>query len=181
MATMRGLVPLLMITVLTGPAGAATLSEMRELNATQKPGTQVVCNRLTEIRVKDVAKPIPVESQMTGVVLLNEGDRMVFDMTYTQTNIGGQSPFRTEKYRLTTTLEKTRLRNEVDPQTITLSLPYARAYEAELLAILKDSTVSWDDYSLFRITTMPDYEVLPGPDTPGDNVMSCTLRAAPLP
>lgn len=78
--------------VTTRDAGAATLSEMRMINARQKPGMTVACRELEEIWIKGQAEPVRVESLLTGVVLQNEGDRMVFDVTYTQKNVGWEAP-----------------------------------------------------------------------------------------
>ena len=173
---MMGLTALL--GVATRDAGAATLSEMRMINASQKPGMTVACRELTEIRIKGLAEPVRVESLLTGVVLQNEGDRMVFDVTYTQKNIGWEAPFRTETYRLTTTLEDTRQKLAVDPATIRLSLTYARNREEYFLGLLKASPVSYDDYSTYRVKSADDYQILTGPASPDAPMMHCTVRTS---
>lgn len=173
---MIGLTALLGVT--TRDAGAATLSEMRMINASQKPGMTVACRELEEIRIKGQAEPVRVESLLTGVVLKNEGDRMVFDVTYTQKNVGWEAPFRTETYRLITTLEGTRQKLAVDPATIRLSLPYARNREEYFLGLLKASTVSYEDYSIYRVTSATDYQILPRPASPDAPVMHCTVHSA---
>lgn len=171
---MMGLTALLGMT--TRDAGAATLSEMRMINASQKPGMTVACRELMEIQIKGQAEPVRVESLLTGVILQNEGDRMVFDVTYIQKNVGWEAPFRTETYRLTTTLEGTRQKLAVDPETIRLSLPYARNREEYFLGLLKASTVSYDNYSTYRVTSATDYQILPGPLSPDAPVMHCSVR-----
>ncbi|MCK7310525.1 hypothetical protein [Enterobacter quasiroggenkampii] len=80
-------------------AGAAMLSEMRMVNASQKPGMVIICSRTSEIQQKGES-PVRIESLLRGVVLQNSGDRMEFDVTYTQRNTEETFPFRTEKYRL---------------------------------------------------------------------------------
>ena len=159
-------------------AVAATLSEMRMINASQKPGMTVACSELTEIRIKGQKEPVRIESLLTGVVLQNEGDRIAFDVTYIQKNVGWQAPFRTETYRLTTTLEETRQKLAVDPATIRISLPYARDREEYYLGLLKANTVSYDDYSTYRVTSATDYQILPGPASPDAPVMHCKVRTA---
>ncbi|KEY58872.1 hypothetical protein [Serratia sp. DD3] len=171
----------ILITILvgmnTGHSYAATLGEMQELYASQKPGTVVVCKGLTEIHIGQ-AEPIRIEDLQTGIVLENEGDRMVFDVTYTRKRVGEQDPFSTERYRLTTTLEKTRQKIAIDPQTIELSFPHARSLEEKMLAMMKEQPVFWEDYSVYRITTLLDYQILPRPEKPDEAVTYCTNRAA---
>lgn len=173
---MIGLTALLGVT--TRDAGAATLSEMRMINASQKPGMTVACRELEEIRIKGQAEPVRVESLLTGVVLQNEGDRMVFDVTYTEKNVGWEAPFRTETYRLITTLEGTRQKLAVDPAIIRLSLPYARNREEYYLGLLKASAVSYDDYSTYRVMSATDYQILPDPASPDAPVMHCKVHTA---
>ena len=67
----------------------------------------IICSRTSEIPQKGES-PVRIESLLRGVVLQNDGDRMMFDVTYTQRNAEESIPFRTEKYRLTTELEATR-------------------------------------------------------------------------
>lgn len=164
------------LAVTTPVAGAATLSEMRLLNASQKPGMTVTCREFMEIPLKGQAEPVRVESVLTGVVLQNDGDRIVFDVTYTQTNAGWQAPFRTETYRLTTTLEATRQKLAVDPETLSISLPYARDREAYFLGLLKAHAVSYDEYSRYQVTSATDYQILPQPESGDAPVMSCSVR-----
>lgn len=156
-------------------AGAVTLSEMRMINASQKPGMVAICKRTTEIPQKG-EPPVRIDSLLTGVVLQNDGDRLVFDVTYTQRNAAQQGPFRTEKYRLTTELEATRQKMMIDPETIQLSLPYARGLEETFLTGMKASTVSYGDYSSYRVISATDYQILPGPDSPDAPVTHCTVR-----
>ncbi|HCM1865994.1 TPA: hypothetical protein N3A31_004010 [Salmonella enterica subsp. houtenae serovar 43:z4,z32:-] len=164
--------------VTTPVAGSATLSEMRMLNARQLPGMTVTCREFMDIPLKGQAEPVRVESVLTGVVLQNDGDRIVSDVTYTQTNAGWQAPFRTETYRLTTTLEATRQKLAVYPETLSISLPYARDREAYFLGLLKASTVSYDDYSTYRVMSATDYQILPGPASPDAPVMHCKVHTA---
>jgi len=158
-------------------AGAATLSEMRMINASQKPGIVVTCNRTTKIP-QNGEPPVRIDSLLTGVVLQNDGDRLVFDVTFTQRYPAQPGPFRTEKYRLTTELEATRQKMVIDPETIELSLPYARGLEETFLTGMKASTVSYDDYSTYRVISATDYQILPGPEFPDAPVMHCTIRTA---
>lgn len=99
-------------------------------------------------------------------MLQNDGDRMVFDVTYTQRNAEETVPFRTEKYRLTTELEATRQKMAIDPETIELSLPRARGLEETFLDGIKARPVSYDDYSTYRVTSATDYQIPPGPESP---------------
>lgn len=168
-----GLVTLLAGTVLD--AEAATLSEMRMINASQQPGVVVICNQTSEIPQKGEA-PVRIDSLLTGVVLQNDGDRMVFDVTYTQRNAKQPGPFMTAKFQLTTELEATRQKMVVDPETLELSLPYARSLEETLLAQRKASPVSYDEYSTYRVTSATDYQIMPGPESPDAPVMHCTVR-----
>ncbi|BCU50868.1 Uncharacterised protein [Citrobacter amalonaticus] len=161
----------------TRDAGAATLSEMRMINASQKPGMVVTCNRTSEIPQKGGA-PVRIETLLTGVVLQNDGDSLAFDVTFTQRHSEQTDPFRTEKYRLTTELEATRQKLTVDPETIELSLPNARGLEETFLAGMKARSVSYDDYSRYRVLSATDYQILPGPDSPDAPVMHCTVRSA---
>lgn len=84
------------LTILLGvtarDAGAATLSEMRMVNASQKPGMVIICSRTSEIPQKGES-PVRIESLLRGVVLQNDGDRMMFDVTYTQRNAEESIPF----------------------------------------------------------------------------------------
>lgn len=173
----RGLGIMVVLASMTCGASSATLSEMRMINASQKPGMVVTCNRTTEIPQKGES-PVRIESLLTGVVLQNDGDRLVFDVTYTQRYAEQPGPFRTEKYRLTTELEATRQKMVVDPETIELSLPYARGLEETFLAGMKASPVSYDDYSTYRVLSATDYQILPGPDSPEAPVMHCMVRSA---
>lgn len=172
---MIGLTALLGVTA--RDAGAATLSEMRKINVSQKPGMVVICSRTSEIPQKGES-PVRIESLLRGVVLQNDGDRMVFDVTYTQRNAEETVPFRTEKYRLTTELEATRQKMAIDPETIELSLPRARGLEETFLDGMKARPVSYDDYSTYRVTSGTDYQILPGPESPDAPVMYCTVHTA---
>ncbi|TCZ38601.1 hypothetical protein [Enterobacter hormaechei] len=166
------------LTILLGvtarDAGAATLSEMRMVNASQKPGMVIICSRTSEIPQKGES-PVRIESLLRGVVLQNDGDRMMFDVTYTQRNAEESIPFRTEKYRLTTELEATRQKMAIDPETIELSLPRARGLEETFLAGMKASSVSFEDYTNYRVKSATEYLILPGPASPDAPVMHCTL------
>lgn len=166
------------LTILLGvtarDAGAATLSEMRMVNASQKPGMVIICSRTSEIPQKGES-PVRIESLLRGVVLQNDGDRMMFDVTYTQRNAEESIPFRTEKYRLTTELEATRQKMAIDPETIELSLPRARGLEETFLAGMKASPVSFEDYTNYRVKSATEYLILPGPASPDAPVMHCTF------
>lgn len=170
-----------MVTLLAGTpqnTGAATLSEMRRLNASQQPGMMVVCTRTTDIPQKDEA-PVRIESFLKGVVLQNDGDRMVFDVTYTQHYAKQPGPFRTEKYQLTTELEATRQKMVIDPDTIELSLPYARDREAYFLGLLKAHAVSYDEYRTYQVSSATEYQILPDPGSTDTAVMNCSVHSAP--
>lgn len=106
-------------------------------------------------------------------MLQNDGDRMEFDVTYTQRNTEESVPFRTEKYRLTTELETTRQKMAIDPETIELSLPRARGLEETFLEGMKDNPVSYEDYTNYRVKSANDYLILPGPASPDAPVMHC--------
>ena len=167
-----------LVTLLAGTlpdAGAATLSEMRMLNASQQSGMVVVCNGSTDIPQKGGA-PVRIDRLLTGVVLQNDGDHMGFYVTYTQRYVKQPGPFMTTKYKLTTELEATRQKMVVDPETIELSLPYARSLEESLLAKIKASPVAYDEYSIYRVTSATDYQIMPGPESPDAPVMHCTVR-----
>lgn len=141
--------------------GAATLM----VNASQKPGMVVICNRNTEIPQNGYS-PVRIDSLLKGVVLRNDGDRLVFDVIYTQRNAAQPGPFRKEKYRLTTELEATRQKMVIYHETIELSLPYAHNREEYFLDLLKASTVSYDDYSTYRVTSATNYQILPSRTSP---------------
>lgn len=173
---MKGNVCILMIAsgIITGAVNATTLSDMRAINASQKPGMTVSCKELTEFTVKGVPEPVRTEHRLTDQVMVNDGDRMVYDVTDTRQDLNTLRVFYHAQYRLTTTLEKTRQKMEVDPATIRLSLPYARHMEAGRLANLKENVIMYDDFSRYRITTLPAYEILTGPENPDAAVMYCT-------
>lgn len=65
----------------------------------------------------------------------------------------------------------------VDPETIELSFPYARGLEEIFLTGMKGSTVSYGEYSTYRVTSATDFQILPGLDSPDAPVMYCTVRS----
>lgn len=101
---------------------------------------------------------------------------MVFQVTHTMKKTGAAQPFLTERYRLTTSLEQGRQKMELDPASVTVSLPLARQMEAERTAFLKKNRLSYEDYSLIRMRKLPDYDILPAPDIHDSTVVHCTTR-----
>lgn len=158
--------------MISGPSGATTLSEMRALNASQKPGMTVICHGTTVIPVKGVTEPVIIEDKLQGYVVSNTGDRMVLDTTYEQSE-PGKGPFRTVKFRMTTTLEVARQKMEVDTGTLKIMVPKARHLESGLREEMEATPVSYADYGTYRITALPAYEILPGRDNPGAPSMHC--------
>ncbi|VTP13625.1 hypothetical protein PUATCC27989T_01470 [Phytobacter ursingii] len=174
---LRGWAVLTFTVALAGKeASAATLSEMRVLNATQKPGMMVLCEQQTAFTVKGLAEPVRTETRLLGRVLRNDGDRMVFQVTHTMKNPGAAQPFLTEKFRLTTTLEQGRQKMELDPASVAVSLPFAKQMEVAHAATLRENRLSYADYNSYRIRKLPDYDILPAPDIHDSTAMHCTTR-----
>ncbi|UUE09099.1 hypothetical protein NMX13_15750 [Dickeya zeae] len=166
----------LVVTLSGTEASAATLSEMRAINATQRPGMTVVCEQHTTFAVKGIAEPVRIDTRLSGRVLQNDGDRMVFQVTHTQKKTGATQAFLTERYRLTTYLERDRQKMELDPATVSVSLPFARYLEAQQIATLRENRLSYTDYSTYRPRSLLDYDILPPPDRHDSTVMHCTTR-----
>lgn len=171
----RGLLVMLLIGMIQGRPGAATLSEMRALNATQKPGMTIVCQSRTVIPVNGKKEPVTIDERLSGYVVSNTGDMMVLDVTYEQRDDGKDEPFHTEKYLLTTTLENERQKMEVDMRTLKIMVPKARHLESGLREVMEAEPVTYTDYGTYRITALPAYEILPGRDNPGAPSMHCAL------
>jgi hypothetical protein len=175
--TVKRISTVLLITALTGlstfSSGATTLSEMRALNATQKPGMTIVCQSRTVIPVNDKKEPVTIDERLSGYVVSNTGDMMVLDVTYEQRDDGKDEPFHTEKYLLTTTLENERQKMEVDMRTLKIMVPKARHLESGLREVMEAEPVTYTDYATYRITALPAYELLPDRNNPGAAIMHC--------
>ena len=174
---MKKITAFLLIPILTGMntlySGAATLNEMRALNTSHKPGMTILCQSRKVIPVDGKTEPEIIDEKLSGYVVSNTGDTMVFDVTYQQIIDGNIEPFHSEKYRLTTTLENERQKMEVDIRTIKIKVPKARHLERTLREVMEAEPVSYVDYATHRITTLPAYEILPGRDNPGAAIMYC--------
>lgn len=103
-----------------------------------------------------------IDERLSGYVVSNTGDMMVLDVTYERRDDGKDEPFHTEKYLLTTTLENERQKMEVDIRTLKIMVPEARHRESRLREVMEAQPVTYADYSTFRITALPGYEILPG-------------------
>lgn len=169
----HGLLLAMMVCIISAHTNAATLSEMRAINASQKPGMTVICHGTTVISLKGMTVPVIIDEMIKGYVVSNTGDKMVLNVIYEQRDDIHPAPFHTRTYRLTTTLEKVRQKLEIDPGTVKISVPKTRQMEEILRKAIEAEPVSYSDYTTYRITEFPAYDILAGTDNPDAATLHC--------